>query len=319
MLSVPEIIFYYVQTLLFPKDLVALHSWAVTSVQLSNFFLPLLIDIVAFGTILTAFWFTYRKKSREKIALLFLGWFVIGLCVHLQIFPIDMTVADHYFYFPFIGLLGLLGLVLQQLPFKRQHLILVVTIEVILLAACSARTMVRNTDWINQTTLSAHDEKVAENDYLIEMLYGLDLLEQDNYTAAYPHIMRAVTLYPQSWKAWLALGAIYYQRGNLKKAEDAYRHSIAIRKSSMAYEDLALILLREPADLRTTMAFLREATHVYPNSQKLWYYRMIAERKSGDYDNELQAAQNYHFLRGDKESESIYMRILQNQPIKFDL
>jgi protein O-mannosyl-transferase len=318
-INIPAIGFYYIKTLLFPQYLVALHSWIITKVQFNNFYVPLFLDILFIFLVIFIFLFVSKKSSEKKIAILFFVWFVIGLLFHLQIFPIDMTVADHYFYFPFVGLLGLLGLFLQKLIVNEKYKKILLVFVAILIMLLSIRTIIRNTNWSNQQILIAHDIKIAHNDYLIEFTYGLDLLQENNYNAAFPYIIQSLKLYPQSWKAWLALGAIYYQKGDLKQAQESYQKSISIRNSSLAYEDLGLILLKNHTDLSKTVIFLRRATLLYPQSEKLWYYRLIVEYKLGNYDKALLSARSYYLLNGGTESQDIYTHILQNQKVNFNL
>jgi tetratricopeptide (TPR) repeat protein len=319
MINVPAIAFYYIKSFLFPKDLVALHSWVITQIQFNNFFIPLFFDLLFLFSIVFVFLIVSKKANEKKIAILFLTWFFIGFCFHLQLFPIDMTVADRYFYFPCIGLLGLLGLFMQQLKIKENYKKAFLFFGIVLLIIFSIRTVVRNTNWINQVTLISDDEKIEPNDYLIDFTYGLDMVQQNNYDAAIPFIIQSIKLYPQSWKAWLTLGAIEYQKGNLKLSQQAYQQSISIRNSSLGYEDLALILLQNHTNLTKTVLFLRRATVLYPTSEKLWYYRLLVEYKLRNYSNALLSAKNYYLLTGDAESKSIYMRILQKQPLTITL
>ncbi len=104
--SIPQIILYYISHFLLPIHLAVGQEWLVTKIQFSNFYLPLLIDILFFIIILLLGIYIIKKnRTSEKTYLFFSLWFFVGLSMHLQIFPLDQTVSDHWFYFPIIGLL----------------------------------------------------------------------------------------------------------------------------------------------------------------------------------------------------------------------
>ena len=317
--NIPSIIFYYIHIFFYPDTLIALHSWVIRNIQLNNFILPLLLDILFFGVLISVSTYLMRTGKDKKAVVFFLLWFLLGLIIHLQLYPIDMTVADHYFYFPIIGLLGLTGLFLQKVIVNNSVKVSMTVLGILLLIILSLRTFIRNTNWVNQTVLLTHDEKLAGNDYLEELSLGVDLLGRGDYNQAFPHIQHAEQLYPHSWKSWVALGAIYYQKGDIKHAKEAYLRAITIRNYLPAYEDAAMLSLMENGNLTETRDFVRHATDLYPNSEKLWYYRILAEYKTGNYDEALLAAKNYNQLKKDTESEAIYQRLLDKFPLNIDL
>ena len=316
MVNIPAIILYYIRIFLFPKDLVALHSWVIRNPQLSNFFLPLIIDLLFIAALFLMFFYVYRKEKKPII--FFSVWFLCGLVLTLQFIPLNVTVADRYFYFPIIGLLAIFGLFYQTINKPKISGKVFLIMGITLLVILSLRTIVRNTNWKNQSVLLAHDEKLVNNDYLQELSFGLDLLEQNKYNQAFPHIQQAINLYPQSWKAWTTLGALYYIKGNFPQSEKAYYQALSIRNYSAAYEDLALILVKYD-NIVKARDFIRKAVKLYPNSEKLWFYSIIAEYKTGNYTGALQSAKNYYELTRNRESLIIYSRLEQKLPIDIEL
>ena len=59
---------------------------------------------------------SFRVFLRKKESLIFYTffpfWFVIGLNASADYSRLDMTVAERWFYFPMIGLLGMIGTML---------------------------------------------------------------------------------------------------------------------------------------------------------------------------------------------------------------
>src|SRR5258708_27738500 len=100
-------------------------------------------------------------------------WFLFGILFHSQIFPLDQTVADRWFYFPIVGILGMIGVLLEvfHINLKNIWIFSAVLIFVILL---SLRTFIRSVDWRDDFTLASHDSKVADtynSEYIISHIY----------------------------------------------------------------------------------------------------------------------------------------------------
>jgi len=312
-MSIPAIIFYYIKTFFYPKNLAAAHAWTIRSIQINTFFMPLLFDVLFF-LILFLICFLVIKKKYCIPGIFFIIWFILGLTIHLQLFPLDMTVADRFFYFPIIGLLALIGLFLNNLKFSRSDRYVSIGLAVVILTALAIRTFVRNTNWYSQTTIVTHDERVEKNDYLLELLMSTDLIQHGKFTEALPYARKAVALYPQSWIAWGNVGLVYQSQNDYRHAKQAYLQSLSIANYYLAYENLALLLLNNET-LTTARNFIIKANNLYPNSEKLWYYRIITSYKLGDNLDAIYAAKQYYILRQDQESYTILYYLQRNIPI----
>jgi protein O-mannosyl-transferase len=313
MINVPAIIHYYITVFLYPKNLMVYHSWIIKNIEFGNFFIPLFLDLLFFTLLILGLLFVMKKGKLSKISLFFLLWFAIGLVFYLQIFPLDLTVADHLFIFPFIGLLGFLGTVIQSVTINKLTKTCFIIFITIVLFASSLRTIVRNTNFANQSTLLSHDEKITD-DYLLELIYSTELINNKN-SQALTHINRALSIYPGSWLAWNSLGVFYFQEGKIENARQALTKSISIHENSDAYENMALLSLKyDKIDI--TKSLITNALKIYPNSWKLWYYSFVIANKTGDYDNSLVSAKNYHLLKRDDQSYNLYVHLLQKLPVE---
>lgn len=315
-ISIPMIVFYYIKTFFYPKDLAAAHAWTTHAFRMDSFFIPLAIDILFLAGLFLIF-FRLAKKKTGKPALFFLAWFLLGIAMHLQIFPLDMTVADRFFYFPIIGLLALISLFLSGFTFPRYGRYLSIGLSIILLIALATRTFIRNVNWYNQTTLVTHDEHVENNDYLLELLKSTDLIQHGKFAEALPYAKKAANLYPQSWIAWGNIGLVYQSQGDYIHAKQAYLRSLSIANYHLAYENLALLLLKHdpPTNVRN---FVIKANDILPTSEKLWYFRILVEYELKNSNDAIYAAKRYFSLKQDQESYLIYRSLLNNLPITFN-
>lgn len=306
--NIPAIVFYYLRTFFFPRDLMAINSWIIQNTDLNNFFLPLLLDSIFFAVLILVCGILYKKIGKPVI--FFLVWFLLGLFIHLQIVPIDATVANRFFYVPIIGLLAIIGFLIQEVKLNK----ILIPFGLMMLVMFSARTMIRNADWKNQSVLLANDEKMSHDDYQQELLYGNDLIGSNKNSEAFPHIQKALVLYPKSWFAWNSLGILYHKKGDLEQARQAYLKSTGLNPGYYGtYENLGRLLLetRSPEALD----FIRRSTELFPNDEQLWSQRILIEYQTGNYDEATLAAQKYYLLKKDDQSYAIYMQLFRRLPI----
>ncbi len=167
MMNVPKIIFFYIFTFFIPLKLRVAQYWIVEAINLQDFLLPLMFDILFFIALIFLWVFLYKKNRKTLPSyLFFLCWFFIGLGLYLQFIALDMTVAERWFYLPMIGLLGLIGVIVHYLKLDSKKNYLILFLAVLVIIILSLRTMVRNADWFNGATLNSHDGiDIALNEY----------------------------------------------------------------------------------------------------------------------------------------------------------
>src|SRR5207248_10094559 len=101
--------------------------------------------------------FAYRKRSQYfRTYIFFTAWFLLGFLTHIQIIPLDGTVADRWFYFYMAGLLGILGMVAQQFN-KKKYTMPATLIALVILLILGIKTITRNAEWSTPTQLYRHD------------------------------------------------------------------------------------------------------------------------------------------------------------------
>jgi protein O-mannosyl-transferase len=117
LVNLPAIIFFYFKTFIFPLRLIILQNWLISQLNFSNFYVPLIIlSFIILLLFLLGYHIYFRKPKLFPLFLFFSFWLIIGLGFHAQIFPLDLTVSDRWFYFPEIGLLALFGFMLTVVP-----------------------------------------------------------------------------------------------------------------------------------------------------------------------------------------------------------
>ena len=127
LINIPKIIYYYLFTFAYPKSLAVSYDWIVKSLNSWDFYWPLLIIILFFGTLFLIGKGLRKKHDLFKVYLFFVLWFILGLLPHIQILPLDGAVAPRWFYLPIVGLLGIIGIALQELIKNKKIKIVLLT------------------------------------------------------------------------------------------------------------------------------------------------------------------------------------------------
>ena len=325
LVNVPAIIFYYLKTFFFPVTLVIDQQWVIKSLSFSTFYLPLIIDCF-FLTLLGFLIHKVIKDNKKFLAiLLFSFWLIIGVGMHLQIITLSMTVADRWFYFPLVGLLGVLGIGIQIINTKLHHkknlYKFLYLIGIFLLITLSIRTIIRNKDWSNNISLYTHDTKVYAN-YELELNLGNAYFQKGDITSAINHIEKSIQIYPNELNL-NNLGAIYEKTGRTEEAEKSYNKALTASKfppagnkliRSWSFHGLVwTLLISNKFDKANEI--IRLALQEYPESGQLWSDLAICEYKLGNKANALQALKKAEMYSNYQDINTIYTIILTDQPM----
>ncbi len=316
LINIPLIILYYLKTFLLPVSLATDQQWIVRSIDIGNFYFPLLIIILftASVVLLGLYIYTYRKQFFHTFVFFSL-WFLIGIILLLQITPLDGTVADRWFYFPMVGLLGLLGVATQSISIKNKNIYFsIVMLGTLVIIAFSARTIIRNVDWRSNLSLYSHDAGVSDN-YALENNLGNEFIVTKDYDQALLHFNKSIQLAPENdLKMWENLGLVYHYKKNTTLAKKYYEKAIITNHSQEAYENLSNLLLSEK-DISSAKKVASEGLKYHPASWLLWMWLSISEYKLGNLQEALSEATKAYNLSANENT----FRVLQNMQNKLPL
>lgn len=313
--SLPKILAYYLQTFLFPKDLATWQVWVVRHITITDFFLPLLL-VVLFVIVLFLTGKKIYQKNKELLLvfIFFAFWFFVGLGPHLQIFPIENTVAEHWFYLSSVGFLGMIGASVQTFAINKNLKRFLIVLSVIIIGLLSARTIIRNFDFKDAITLYTHDSKLTQSN-LLESNLGLNFAEVGNYQEASVHMQKAADIAPYVWSYWYNLGQYYFMSGDLTKSKESFQKAFDLTSNvTWPAEDFAVLFLRQNQN-ELTVSFATLAIEKYPNDFQLWLLRAIAEYRLGNKDAALSDIDKADQISPSNLSKNIRNQIIQNQPI----
>jgi len=282
LINIPSIISYYFRKFFFPINLAIAQQWVIHSLDFNRFFLPLTVEIIF---LLGAVFYIFKKK--DKIFAFFFLWFLIGLLPHLQIIPLNMTVAERWMYFPMIGILGMMGVILSNFQFsifnfqinpclagRQAKSKIIYALLGIIICIFSVRSFVRTLDWHSGLALYSRDiRKVSSFD--LQNNLGVELFRIGKFSEAKKYFEISVKLAPYWWVNWNNLGAIYEREKNYKKAAEYYQKSVNNGQYYLAYENLAKILVFHSNDKKKTEEFLNEAINLFPKNENLWKIRAL--------------------------------------------
>jgi hypothetical protein len=318
LLQIPYIFTFYLKTFFLPINLLIFQTAVIRSISLTNFYIPLLITICFLIGILRIGIFAFKRSLKQfSIFLFFFCWFIAGVFLHLQIFPLDGTVADRWFYFPIVGFLGMFGVLLDLYwePICRNAVIRKtwVSIFIIILILFSMRVIVRNANWKDQLTLIKHDIKTNQSSYQLEEGYGLELMKLGKLDYAYPHLLRSTQIFP-GVNNLTSLGVYYGNTKQYTKAKETFLKAMQYDDFVLTYENYALLLFLTN-DYQTCESFINQAVTKFPQSNKLWFYLSLCSNQLNHYDEAIQAATQAYRLNPDETRQYVLNSIRNHQLI----
>lgn len=276
LLNIPAVLYFYLKTFLFPNDLSMSHLWVHTNIDFGNFILPLIIDVIFLLLIIYPFYLLREKKNLFKNYIFFFVWLLAGIILHLQLVPLDGTVAERWFYFPMIGLLGMIGVLTTyfKINLKSKKLIFGIVTIIILL---SIRTFIRSFDWRNDFTIATHDLKVSKEAYNLEDELTFYYFTKKDYRAVKLHAQNSIKIYP-GVVGYNNLGAANFFLGNFKDSMNAYKKSLSLGDYQLTYDNLSSLYLVY-GDKKEGIEFVKNALKKYPKDITLRTNLSRLERK----------------------------------------
>jgi len=303
LINIPSIIFFYFQILLFPVNLSVQYDWVIDNISVANFYIPLVLDLVIFSFFLIAARMVkIRNKTLFYPFLFFLFWFLISLGFHLQVIPLDATVSTAWFYLPFAGLLGMIGILIQiYVKTKRSKIVFnyFATFVILLLLIL---TIIRNSNFVNNLTLTCHDASVTK-DYSLENSCGNSLFVDKQFSLAQKHLELSVQYAPYYYANWYSLGIVLGVEGAqddnktlIKESEKDIRNSIEIYPTIAEYYEILGYLYLNYNSTNTSITFLNSAIKRFPTDYKLWLYLSMVDVKAGNLSTAVNAIETSHNL-----------------------
>lgn len=314
--NIPAIVFYYIKTFTIPNALATNQLWIIPAIDFNSFYLPLIIDFtVLLFVIFLGFYLLKKNKKLFPAFLFFCSWLLIGFALHMQVVPLEFTVADRYFYFPIVGLLGVIGLGISSLKPNKSFLKSGYIFIVILLCVLSLRTIVRNANWINALTLLSHDSQIEDN-FTIENDLGSQYGLVGDNKIALSHFQKSVAMYPYESNLY-DVGLMHERLGNPNQAIEYYTkalnqketYSLTHKHAMSLYFDYGKLLL--DTNPTNAIAILKEGLADYPNEGHLWTLLALSEYRLHNQKEALTAAKKANQILHNEQTDYLYKRISQ--------
>lgn len=260
--TVPAVLSSYLVKFVFPHSLSTNQDWLVTEVTDIYFWGSLLF----LGSLVAGLVWLMIKNKNHQLLWFFLLWSLAGLGLHSQILtPLDGTVAERWFYFTSMGLVGLVAVLwsLGKATLISSRLTAISFLAIALLLGLLSYQ--RSLHWESDYSLALNDVKVDPTSSFMQNNMGVELYKRGQASEAIPYLEKAVELSPYWNLAWNNLGVMYQTLKDFKKAEAAFVKSIELGANALAFRNYPIVLL-EQGRREEAAKFLREKSIIFfPN------------------------------------------------------
>lgn len=270
--NIPGIVWHYLSLWVWPQKLAISQHWANRSPGILEG-VELFSLVMAWGVV------AWRGVVRQNLTLVFFWvWLGVSLMFHAQIFPLDLTVADRWFYLPMAGLLGTLGSIWVNRATRLYDKRLVIAGVGMVILLLFVRSSVRILNWRDGLSLYQHDIQIMQDSFDLENNLGVELYRVGDKAGAKKHFARSTVFAPDWWTNWNNLGVSMEEEGELTKATEYYGRAISNGRYYLAYGNYARVLLKQQR-WEEAKSFLENSLKLYPNNQELIeLYRLFLQR-----------------------------------------
>jgi tetratricopeptide (TPR) repeat protein len=319
LLNIPAIITKYLFEFIFPLRLETTQLWIIKNASIKEFYLPLFVITLLIG--ITYFLYKkidQRRKKNVPVFLFFLIWFLLGLSLHIQILPLDQTVAERWFYFPIVGLLGIVATAYYAISPKKILVIRsIVVMCVIILSLFSIRTYLRIFDWRDSETFFTHELQTDPHNFLIENYLGSIYLDKQDYKKATPLIVDSIKQYPYLGNL-NSMAIIETHNKKIAEADSYFTQALHYGSTYTAYENYANFLLYIKKDVGNAYHLANAGIQKYPEGGDLYLVRAQTEYTMGNKTQALKDAKIADRALATPLSNEVFSAILFNRKINYE-
>jgi hypothetical protein len=313
LMTIPSIIQFYITKMIFPWKLANAYFWVYPKFSISHVLVPLFVDTaVLAGCAFVGY--RIRKigsKAMFYTYLFFSIWAILGLLTTLQLIPVDMTASEAWFYFPFAGVLGMIGTYLSVFPL-RLSLEKLMLIAIVLLGLYGVRTFIRGFDYNNPEGLAYKNVANSKEDYIALDLVATYKIGAGNYNQAEPYLKRSIAIYPTVVNYNL-LGTLLLQEDEFDPARKAFLSGLKYGTENSLYDGLGKISLVS-GYYESNLSVFNAGLKLYPRDANLWLYLALLEDENGYNPEAIRAIKSA--AKYGQVSPVIYYDILSNTSFK---
>jgi Tfp pilus assembly protein PilF len=313
LLHIPHIFSYYIQTFLFPRTLSIAQTWIMRDLTSNSFYFPLLLMLSTVLLVIGGGVWMYKKHVKYiRWYSFFSLWFFLGMLPHLQLIPLEMTVATRWFYFPIIGLIGCIGIIINTFWMRDSVRKALIVVFIVLIPLLGFQTMTRLADFRDAMTLYTADSKQTKS-FLLEHSLGYEYLQRGELDKAKLHFAKSLRLYETPINT-TSMGVYFYRVGNIPEAQKWFYRSNALGDYYLAYQNQARLLVAHDSP-RSARDYVSKAVKKFPQSDVLWFLLAIAEYKNENHTAALAAAQKAYGLNPNEQNGYVLNQLQNNLPI----
>src|SRR3989344_1602972 len=306
--TIPFELFSYIRLMFFPKDLFVAQHQVINNIYDSRFYISFVVALVFLFFLTFVF-----LKSRSKLYLFFLLWIIFSFSILLNIYALDMTVAERWLYGPMIGMLGLFGFFILDIIKKNEKMKNYILIFfLIIIPVLTIKTFIRTMDWKNNLTLFSHDERYVNDSFDLQNNLGVALFRNNDMKNAKKHFEKSVSLSPKWWTSYNNLGVIYQRDGNINMAKKLYEVSIKNGDYYLAYENLAEIKYKteKPKDV---LPFIESSLSRLPYNEVLNKIAAITYYQTGATESAKLYAQRTYLINKSQENYLLLQTVMNGK------
>lgn len=301
-LTIPKLITTYIGMLFWPSRLCVDRQMPLVK---SFMDIDFLTGIIVMAVIIAIFAASFRRSRNTAF---FTSWFLVTLTPFLNIFPINILIAERFLYLPSIGVFFLISLALFKLlgGIKKIFFSTVLLVMVILTLV----TANRNLQWQDELTLFKSDVLAEPRNARLHNSLGVAYLYNGEPEEAEKEFNEALAIDGEFLFNYVNLGKLYFKLGRHDEAEDIVKRGLEIDRSDPELLNIMAVIYANRGNYEGAESLLRSIIKNDPKFFEAYLNLGRLLEESGSHDEALGFyMSSLAYFRPGYEQGSLWLRI----------